>query len=62
MFVGLPQFHREELLVSLLIFRVLYFVLPLVLAALLLGLREIWMSVEQSTGLGNRGKRASPRS
>lgn len=62
MFIGLPQFHREELLVSLLIFRVLYFVLPLVLAALLLDLREIWMSVEQSTGLGNRGKRASPRS
>jgi uncharacterized membrane protein YbhN (UPF0104 family) len=41
MFIALPQFHREELLASLLTFRVLYFVLPLLVAALLLGLREV---------------------
>jgi uncharacterized membrane protein YbhN (UPF0104 family) len=40
MLIGLPQYHREELLASLLTFRVLYFVLPLVLAACLMGLRE----------------------
>lgn len=41
MFIGLPQFRREDLLASLLTFRVLYFILPLFLAALLLGLREV---------------------
>jgi len=41
MFIGLPQFPREALLASLLTFRVLYFVLPLLLAALLLGAREV---------------------
>jgi hypothetical protein len=41
MLVGLPQFSREELLASLLMFRCLYFMLPLALAALLLGGREL---------------------
>lgn len=41
MFIGLPQFPREALLASLVTFRVLYFVLPLLLAALLLGVREV---------------------
>ena len=41
--VGLPLFHKEELLASLLIFRALYFVLPLFLAASALALREIWI-------------------
>lgn len=40
MFIALPQFQKENLLVSLLTFRVLYFVLPLLLAVFLLGLRE----------------------
>jgi glycosyltransferase 2 family protein len=40
MFLGLPQFKKEELLACLLTFRLLYFVLPFVVAALLLGLRE----------------------
>jgi uncharacterized membrane protein YbhN (UPF0104 family) len=41
MLVGLPLFQKEGLLASLLIFRLLYFVFPLFLAALLLGLREV---------------------
>jgi uncharacterized membrane protein YbhN (UPF0104 family) len=41
MLVGLPQFQKEGLLASLLIFRLLYFVFPLFLAALLLSLREL---------------------
>ena len=41
MFIGLPQFPREDLLASLLTFRILYFILPLIVAALLLGLREV---------------------
>lgn len=40
MLLGLPQFKREELLACLLTFRLLYFVLPFVVAVLLLGLRE----------------------
>ena len=31
MLVGLPQFPKEELLASLLVFRVLYFIIPLCL-------------------------------
>ena len=41
--VGLAQFQREELLAALLTFRALYFVLPLLLASLSLGLREFRM-------------------
>jgi hypothetical protein len=39
--IGLPQFQKEQLLASLLTFRLLYFVIPLCLALLSLGLREI---------------------
>jgi uncharacterized membrane protein YbhN (UPF0104 family) len=45
MFIALPQFQREGLLASLLVFRVLYFVIPLLLAVLLLGSRELWVVV-----------------
>jgi uncharacterized membrane protein YbhN (UPF0104 family) len=41
MLVGLPQFQHEELLAALLTFRALYFVLPLLLATLSLGFREL---------------------
>jgi glycosyltransferase 2 family protein len=39
--IGLPQFPKEELLAALLTFRVAYFVIPFLLAALVLGLREL---------------------
>jgi uncharacterized membrane protein YbhN (UPF0104 family) len=41
MFIGLPQFPKEALLASLVTFRVLYFILPLLAAVLLLGVREV---------------------
>jgi uncharacterized membrane protein YbhN (UPF0104 family) len=44
MLLALPQLLREELLAALLIFRVLYFLVPLGCAAVLLGLRELWMA------------------
>jgi glycosyltransferase 2 family protein len=47
MLVGLSEFPKEQLLASLLIFRVLYFVLPLCLAAVTLTLREIWLAWRQ---------------
>jgi glycosyltransferase 2 family protein len=39
--VGLPQYPREALLAALLTFRALYFLLPLFLATLSLGIREL---------------------
>jgi glycosyltransferase 2 family protein len=41
MLLGLGQFPREEMLASLLTFRAVYFILPLILATLSLGLREL---------------------
>ena len=57
MLVGLPQFPKEELLASLLIFRFVYFVLPLSLAALLLGLRELLLLARSASDLGDRDAR-----
>jgi glycosyltransferase 2 family protein len=41
MLLGLPQFPREALLAALLTFRALYFLLPLFLASISLGIREL---------------------
>jgi hypothetical protein len=41
LFIGLPQFQKEQLLASLLTFRLLYFVIPLCFAMFGLGLREL---------------------
>ena len=53
MLVGLPEFEKEQLLASLLIFRALYFMLPFLLATLMLGIRELWLAAGP--------KAASPR-
>lgn len=45
MLVALPQFGREELLATLLVFRVLYFVIPFSIAISIMGTREFWLSV-----------------
>jgi uncharacterized membrane protein YbhN (UPF0104 family) len=42
--IALAQFEKEELLASLLIFRLLYFVVPFALAILTLGIRELWLA------------------
>jgi glycosyltransferase 2 family protein len=41
--LGLPQYPRAELLAALLTFRALYFLLPLFLATISLGIREVQM-------------------
>jgi uncharacterized membrane protein YbhN (UPF0104 family) len=41
MLVALTQFEKEELLASLLIFRLLYFIVPFAVAVLTLGIREL---------------------
>src|SRR5215467_11511120 len=45
MLVALPQFGREQLLATLLVFRVLYFVIPFGTAISIMGARELWMNV-----------------
>jgi uncharacterized membrane protein YbhN (UPF0104 family) len=44
MLVALWQFDREDLLAGLLLFRVLYYLVPFALALLILGAREIWLN------------------
>jgi glycosyltransferase 2 family protein len=45
MLVALPQFGREQLLATLLVFRVLYFVIPFGTAISIMGARELWLNV-----------------
>jgi len=45
MLLGLPDYEKEQLVATLLIFRTLYFVLPLGLAVLALGVREAWIAL-----------------
>ena len=45
MLVGLHQFGQEQLLASLLIFRMLYFFIPFAIAITIMGVRELWLSV-----------------
>jgi hypothetical protein len=45
--LALPQFAKEELVASLLIFRCLYFVLPLMLAVCLMAARELRLATRQ---------------
>jgi glycosyltransferase 2 family protein len=49
MLIGLPQFEKEELLAALLTFRVLYFVIPLIVAMIALALRELGFVARPNT-------------
>jgi uncharacterized membrane protein YbhN (UPF0104 family) len=60
--VGLPQFPKEELVASLLVFRVLYFVIPLCFAVILLSAREAWMKIKAATQLKNPPMRSDGKS
>src|SRR6201746_137981 len=42
---GLWQFDKEQVLAGLLLFRVLYYLVPFVLALIVLGIREIWLNM-----------------
>src|SRR3954465_1114090 len=42
---ALPQFGREHLVATLLLYRMLYFVIPFMLAITILGMRELWLNV-----------------
>src|ERR1700723_1822370 len=45
MLVALPQFGREQLLATLLVFRILYFMIPFGIAISIMGTRELWLNV-----------------
>jgi glycosyltransferase 2 family protein len=45
MLVALPEFGREQILATLLVFRVLYFVIPFGIAISIMGSRELWLNI-----------------
>jgi glycosyltransferase 2 family protein len=45
MLVALIEFDKEELLAGLLLFRLLYYVIPFALSLLIIGLRELWLGI-----------------
>jgi uncharacterized membrane protein YbhN (UPF0104 family) len=45
MLVALPEFGREQLLATLVVFRILYFMIPFSIAISAMGTRELWLSV-----------------
>src|SRR3954462_8385451 len=45
MLVALPQFGREQLLATLVVFRILYFLIPFAISISIMGVRELWLSV-----------------
>ncbi|GAB1716701.1 MAG: membrane protein [Nitrobacter sp.] len=47
MLVALPQFGKEQLLATLLVYRTLYFVIPFAIAITIMGTRELWLNVVQ---------------
>src|SRR6476469_2351796 len=47
MLVALPEFGREQLVATLVVFRILYFMIPLGIAISILGTRELYLNVVQ---------------
>jgi len=47
MLVALPQFSKEQLLATLVVFRILYFLIPFGISIWIMGTRELWLSVLQ---------------
>lgn len=45
MLVALPQFGREQLVATLVLFRILYFLLPFAAAIAIMASRELWLNV-----------------
>jgi uncharacterized membrane protein YbhN (UPF0104 family) len=45
MLVALPEFGREQLLATLVVFRILYFMIPFGTAISIMGTRELWLNV-----------------
>ena len=48
MLIGLGQFNREDMVAGLLLFRLIYFIVPFGLALLIVGARELWLAVSRA--------------
>jgi uncharacterized membrane protein YbhN (UPF0104 family) len=60
MLVALPQFGREHLVATLLLYRMLYFVIPFAIAVTILGSRELWLNVVRPWQAGRKGEDDEP--
>ena len=47
MLVALPEFSREQLVATLVVFRILYFMIPFGISISIMGMREFWLNVVQ---------------
>jgi hypothetical protein len=45
MLVALPEFGREQLVATLVVFRILYFMIPFGIAISVMGAREFWLNI-----------------
>src|SRR6266700_2567732 len=45
MLVALPEFSKEQLVATLVVFRILYFMIPFGISISIMGVREFWLSV-----------------
>ncbi|MHC2461250.1 uncharacterized membrane protein YbhN (UPF0104 family) [Bradyrhizobium embrapense] len=45
MLVALPEFSKEQLLATLVVFRILYFLIPFGISISIMGMRELWLNV-----------------
>ena len=54
MLVALWQYDKESVLAGLLLFRLLYYIAPFVLALSILGLREIWLNIKGTRVAGQK--------
>jgi glycosyltransferase 2 family protein len=45
--VALPQFGKEQLVATLVVFRILYFLIPFGISISIMGTRELWLNVVQ---------------
>jgi len=61
MLVALPQFGKEQLLATLVVFRILYFLIPFGISIWIMGTRELWLSVLKPWYERRRQEEASRR-
>src|ERR1700709_2677215 len=56
MLVAPPQFTREHLVATLLLYRILYFLIPFMIAITVMGTRELWLNVVRPWQKGRRAE------
>jgi glycosyltransferase 2 family protein len=62
MLVALPEFGREQMLATLLVFRLLYFMIPFGISISIMGTRELWLNVVRPWQERRRANEASSAS